>query len=278
MSTAAGSGFSPLEELVPSVEHLIKSLDPLAVNSNIHDPHKMGLMQPAISQYTFFFFVALALTVTIVFAAKKRMALVPKGRFINAFEMGFDFVRKNIVEGCIHHHSERYVPFIATVFFFVLINNFLGLIPGLKPGTGTIAGTFALSISIFVYFTFLGIKEKGGLGYLKGLVPSGLPSWIVPFIFVIEFISMVLKPITQALRLFANMYAGHMVLGIFAILTELFFVAPFEGGSVLNVAASPIWLLLLFAMYALELMVAAIQAYVFTLLTAVYINSATSGH
>lgn len=276
--SAAGTGFSPLEELKTSVEHLIKSLDPLAVNSNMHDPQKLGLTQVAVSQYTVFFFIALALTIVMVFAAKKRMALIPKGRFINAFEMGIEFVRKNIVAGCIHHNSERYVPFIATVFFFVLVNNLLGLIPGSKPGTGTIAGTFALSISVFVYFTYLGLKEKGGLGYFKGLVPGGLPSWIVPFIFVIEFISMVLKPITQALRLFANMYAGHMVLGIFAILTELFFVAPFHGGSVLNVAASPIWLLLLFAMYALELMVAVIQAYVFTLLTAVFIDSATSSH
>lgn len=95
---------------------------------------------------------------------------------------------------------------------------------------------------------------------------------------MIELVSLVLRPVTQALRLFANMYAGHIVLGIFAIMTELFFMAPFHGAGALNVVASPIWLLLLFAMYALEVMVACIQAYVFTLLTAVYIDSATSSH
>lgn len=276
--SAEAAGLSPLEQLVPSVEHLIKTLDPLAVTGSAAHPVKLGWNEVALSTYTVFFFIAIALTLVVVFAAKKRMAIVPKGRFVNAFEVLVEFVRKNIIDGCIHHHGERYVPFIATVFFFVLVNNLLGLIPGSKPGTGTISGTFALSLSVFVYFTIQGIKEKGGLGYLKGIVPHGLPSWVVPLIFVIELVSLVLRPVTQALRLFANMYAGHIVLGIFAIMTELFFMAPFHGAGALNVVASPIWLLLLFAMYALEVMVACIQAYVFTLLTAVYIDSATSSH
>lgn len=270
---------APLELLVEEVPKLTQSLLPNNVlTGSSHNPIKMGASELGLSTYMVFFLVALAVTMVIVFAAKKRMALVPKGRFINGFEMVFDFVRKNIVEGAIHHNAKKYVPIVATVFFFVLINNLLGIVPGLKPGTGTIAGTFCMSISIFIYFTFLGIKEKGGLGYLKGLVPGGLPGWIVPFIWVIEFISMLLKPFTQALRLFANMYAGHIVLGIFALLTELFFMAPFHGSSALYVVGSPVWMVLLFAMYCLELLVALIQAYVFALLTAVYIEQATGGH
>lgn len=134
--SAEAAGLSPLEQLVPSVEHLIKTLDPLAVTGSAAHPVKLGWSEVALSTYTVFFFIAIALTLVVVFAAKKRMAIVPKGRFVNAFEVLVEFVRKNIIDGCIHHHGERYVPFIATVFFFVLVNNLLGLIPGLKAGNG----------------------------------------------------------------------------------------------------------------------------------------------
>lgn len=278
MSAEAAAGASPIEQLVPKVEHLIKTLDPLSIMGSKVNPVKLMWNDIAVSTYTVFFFIALILTLVLVFAAKKRIALVPKGRFINAFEVLVEFVRNNIVKGCIHHNAERYVPFIATIFFFVLVNNLIGLIPGSKPGTGTIAGTLAIALTVFVYFTAAGVKAKGGFGYLKGIVPHGLPVAIVPLIFVIEFVSMLLRPVTQALRLFANMYAGHIVLGIFAIMTELFFMAPFHGEGALNALASPIWMVLLIAMYALEVAVAFIQAYVFTLLTAVYIDSATSEH
>ena len=207
------------------------------------------------------------------------MALVPKGRFINMFESLFEFVRNNIAGNAIHHDRNRYVPFLATMFIFILISNLMGLIPGSKSGaTGTISGTVMLSVVVFVYFTYHGIRVKGGWGYLKGLVPHGLPVAIVPLIFVIELVSVILRPVTQALRLFANMYAGHIILGIFAVLTELFFMAAFHGGSWLNMAASPVWLLLVVAIYALEILVCLIQAYVFTLLAAVYIESATGDH
>ena len=272
------AGASPMEQLVPKVEHLIKTLDPLAIGGDKMDPQKLMWNDFQISTYVVFFFIALIVTVALVFWAKKRMALVPKGRAINAFEFIVDFARNNIAGGIIHKNPAKYTPTILTVFFFILVNNFIGLIPGCKPGTGTIAGTAAMAITIFVYFTCAGIKEKGGFGYLAGLVPHGLPKPIVPLVFVIEFASMLLKPVTHALRLFANMYAGHIVLGIFATMTELFVMAPFEGQSLLNVLASPIWLFLLIAMYTLELAVAAIQAYVFALLTAVYIDTATSSH
>lgn len=275
---SAEAAVSPMSQLIGRVEHLIGMLDPLVITGDSTHPVKMAWNEVGLSTYTVFFFVAIILTLAIVFWAKKRIAVVPEGRGINAFESIVDFVRGNIVDGAIHHNGAKYVPFIASIFLFVLVNNILGLIPGSKPGTGTISGTLAISIIVFVYFTVAGIKEKGSWGYIKGIVPSGLPKAVVPLIFLIELVSVFLRPITQALRLFANMYAGHIILGIFATLTELFFMSVFHGGSILNMAASPIWFFFLIAMYALEIMVAAIQAYVFSLLTAVYIDSATSSH
>lgn len=276
---SAPASEAPLKALVGHVEHLLKSLDPNAITGDKMAPMKMAWNEVSISTYFFFFLIAALITLFIVFWGKKHMARVPKGRAINAFEMVVEFARSNLVDGVIHKNASKYAPTILTFFFFILVNNLLGLVPGCKPGTGTIAGTAALSIIVFVYFTFLGLKDKGGLGYFKSLVPHGLPAWVVPFIWVIEFVSMLMKPITHALRLFANMYAGHIIMGIFAILTQLFVVAPFTGQSWVNALASPVWFLLLVAMYCLEFVVALIQAYVFALLAAVYIDTATSeGH
>ena len=278
--SAEAAGLSPMEKLVPEVSHYIKMLDPLSVSGSSSNPVKLGWNEFALSTYMVFFIIALVLVVAVVFWAKKRMTAspVPKGRAINAFEAVVEFVRDNIVGGCIKHDGEKYTPFILTVFFFILVSNLIGLIPGCKPSTGTIGATFALAMIVFVYFTVIGVAKKGGFGYIKAIVPHGLPKAVVPLIFVIELASMLLRPITLGLRLFANMYAGHIILGIFAILTELFVLAPFEHQGVLNALVSPVWFLLLVLMYTLEVAIAGIQAYVFTLLTAVYIDGAIGEH
>jgi len=272
----AGAAYSPVKLLGENVTHLIASLAPQSITGNGEEAVKLGVTQVAFSQYLFFFLLAVVVIFIVVFAAKKRAAIVPKGRFINLIELLVDFIR-NGVAPVIHKDSYKYVPFLLSVGLFVLINNLIGLIPGFKPGTGTISGTFALGIFVFLYATGVGIKVKGGWGFIKGIVPHGLPKPIVPVVFLIELFSTLLRPITHALRLFANMYAGHIVLGIFSILTELFFMAMFHGKA-LTAVASPAWLLLLIAMYVLEFVVAFVQAYVFVLLAAVYIDSSVSSH
>ncbi|MCL2819131.1 MAG: F0F1 ATP synthase subunit A [Actinomycetia bacterium] len=213
----------------------------------------------------------------IMLAWSKRYTVVPHGRFVNIFDFIFEFVRTNIVESIIHTNPRKYLPFVATIFFFVLISNLFSLIPGAKPATGVISGTLSMSFTVYLYFNYVGIKEKGGLGYLKSIVPAGVPGFVAPIIMAIEIISMALRPITQALRLFASVYAGHIILGIFAILTEIFAMGILRGAYVWGLT-TPLWFLLLVVLYVLEIMVAAIQAYVFSLLTAVYIESATSSH
>lgn len=265
-----------METLDASVEHLLHSLNPLNVFGTVNDP-KVMLKDVVLSTHVVGWIIAFIVTLLIMFAWKKRYTMVPKGKFVNAIDFIWEFIRKNVVEGIISHDARQHVPFISSIFFFLLVNNLLGLIPGAKPGTGAISGTLAASILVFGYFNYAGMKAKGGWTYIKGIVPHGVPGFIAPVIFVIEVVSMCLRPITQALRLFANIYAGHIILGIFAILTEIFAMAIIAGDFAWGMT-TPLWFVLLFALYILELLVAFVQAYVFTMLTAVYVDAATGSH
>ncbi|HHX48659.1 MAG TPA: F0F1 ATP synthase subunit A [Brevibacterium sp.] len=279
---AAGVPANPFDALGDSIAHMIESLGPMSIaGEKAGEFERVEMFDASLTTYTLWFIIAAVLIVVLVMVFKKKQqegGLVPRGRFVNAFEMMFEFVKNDIVDGAISHNGKKHLPFVATVFFFVFINNFLGLIPGFKAGTGVIAGTAAISIAVFLYFNYQGIKEKGIGKYILGLVPDGVPKAIWPVIWLIELVSLFLRPITQALRLFANMYAGHIMLGIFATLTELFVRSAIQHVQPLTSLPGIAWLLLLTVLYLLEILVAAIQAYVFALLTAVYIDSATSGH
>lgn len=280
MSAAVPS--NPFEALPESLEHLLGALGPLSIaGEKAGEFERVGVMDASLTTYTLWFIIASVLIILLVMLFKKKQAdsgLAPKGRFVNAFEMLFEFVQSNIIDGAITHGGRKHLPFVATVFFFVLLNNFLGLIPGFKAGTGVIGGTAAIAIMVFLYFNYVGIKQKGIVHYFTGLVPNGVPKVIAPLIWLIEFVSLLLRPVTQALRLFANMYAGHIMLGIFATLTELFIRSAIAHVAPLTSLPGLVWLLLLTILYVLEILVAAIQAYVFALLTAVYIEMATSDH
>lgn len=271
---------NPLEALPESLHELLLELGPLAIaGDKAGEKTRVLMSDPSLTTFTLWFFIAFAITMLLVFAFKKKQrenGIVPKGRFVNLMEMAVEFVQNSIVADTISHDGKRHVPFVSTVFFFVLVNNLLGLVPGFKAGTGVIAGTAAIAIFVFFYFNYFGLKEKGFLGYFGGLVPPGVPKVIAPLIWVIELVSLLLRPITQALRLFANMFAGHIMLGIFAILTELFIRGAIAHVAPLTALPAIIWFLFLTVLYVLEIVVAVIQAYVFALLTSVYVGMATS--
>jgi F-type H+-transporting ATPase subunit a len=222
-----------------------------------------------LTNYSFFLIVAVALTAIFFLIASRKMSLVPKG-IGNIGEWSVEFVRNNIVLDVMGSEGVKYLPFIVTVFFAVLFNNVLGLIPGLKPGTGTLGTTFAWGIMVFVVYNWIGFRKSGFLGYLKSFLPSGTPWWLIPLIYPLEIISHFLRPFTLGVRLYANMYAGHIVLGVFGI----FVVMAASALGPVTAVVGGLSLVMQIVMYAFEVFVAFIQAYVFAILTAVYMNGA----
>ncbi len=232
-----------------------------------------------VTQYTFWLAIAVLVLVVVLFAFKRRQAatLVPEGRFVNAVEYLIEFARKDLVIDLLGNTWRQHFPFIATVFFFILINNLIGLVPGAHPGTGTIGVTLALALITFVYFIVVGVKKEGGWGYVMSLKPKGVPFPMDWLVWVIELFSTFLRLITLAVRLFCNMFAGHVVMGTFAILASLFLERLAQGISLEAVAGAGVslmWIVILIVIYLVEMLVAAIQAYVFAMLAAVYVQLA----
>jgi F-type H+-transporting ATPase subunit a len=260
LQTPGAGGLTPLEEL----QH---SFDPQYVFS---------IGSSGVTQYIVWMVICVVLTMVVVLVAGKQAKLVPTGKFANMMEYGYTAIRRNMGENAIGKGYEKHMPLIETLFFFILISNFIGLIPGFKTPTGTLSVTWALSTVSFFYFNWQGVKARGGWGYIKSIAPKGLPVVMVPIIWFFELISLVLRWLTLAVRLYGNMFAGHMVLGIFSLMTSVFLIATIQTGNILFGLPPIAWMLLLIAMYALECLVAFLQAYVFAILSAVYIGLATS--
>ncbi len=262
---------NPLDKLPEEMEELVDSFLSTPV---------VGDLTVGITQYSFWLFVAVAVLVVVVFAFKRRQeasGLVPQGRFVNGMEYLVEFCRDDLCKGLLGDTWREHFPFIASLFFFILVNNLLGVIPGGHPGTGTIGATTALALVSFVYFIVVGVRRKGVVGYLKSLAPAGVSFPMNALVWVIELFSTFLRLVTLAVRLFCNLFAGHVVMGTFAILASLFFEPLLEGVSAAAVGeagVSVFWMAILLVIYAVELLVSVIQAYVFTLLSAVYIQLA----
>lgn len=251
------------------------------LNSFVSQP-VVGTEHFGITQYSLAMFIGVIVLVLLMVIFKKKQAgqLVPRGHFVNGVEYVIEFARKDLAQDMLHETWRQHFPFIATVFFFILINNLMGLIPGFHPGTGTIGVTLALAIISFVYFIYVGIKKAGAWGYVKSLKPKGVPFPMDWMVWIIELFSTFLRLVTLSVRLFCNMFAGHVVMGTFAILCSMF-LERFAQGVTLEAftgaGISLMWLLVLIAIYVVEMLVAVIQAYVFTLLSAVYIQIAEEG-
>lgn len=260
---------NPLADIAAPIEHLSGSFDSAFV---VKFGEGIG-----ITQYTLWMIIIFAVVLIAVLVGVRKVQVTPKGKFAGLIDWGYDAVCRNMGEGAIGHGYKKHIPFLATLFFFILIANVIGLIPGAKTPTGSLSVTWALALISFVYFNYYGIKAKGGLGYLKSIAPSGLPGPMVPVIWFFEFFSLVIRLLTLAVRLYGNMFAGHMILGIFAIMAQFFILNLVQFANPAGMAAIA-WVLFLFVMYALECLVAFLQAYVFSILSAVYIGLAEGEH
>ena len=260
---------NPLEELPNEVEHLLHTL----AGQELWGPF---------TTYTPFIFIVMILVLAIVFAAKRNLSEVPNNRFTGVIEFFVDFTTNDIGYSMIGPTAKKHMPFLLTIFIFILVANLVGIIPGSKSIGGTMGITVALAVVSFVYFTYCGIKQHGVGKYIMSYAPHGVkPAPLAGFVWLLEMFSMVLRLLTLSVRLFANMFAGHILLGVLALLTSLFVTPLIQTMSIeaLPTAAISIaWVVLLTALYALEVFVAVIQAYVFTLLSSAYVMLATTDH
>ena len=202
----------------------------------------------------------------------------PKGKIWNALEALVVYIRDEVARPAIgHKDADRFLPFILTTFFFILGLNLFGMIPGFGSATGSIAVTGVLALFVFAVVVGSGIKKMGFVQFLKAQVPTmdlppALKGVLVPLIFVIEIFGMFVKHFVLAVRLFANMFAGHLVLAIFVAFIGV------AAGTGLYYAVVPIAVLGSIAFSALELFVAFLQAYIFAFLASLFIGSAQHAH
>ena len=217
-------------------------------------------------------FMVLTVLASIAFLALaiRPAALIP-GRMQGLAEMLYEFVA-DMVRSNVGNEGRPYFPVIFTLFMFVLFSNLLGLMPYSYTTTSQIVVTFALALAIFVGVTLIALV-KHGFHFFSFFVPSGAPKALIPFLVVIEVISYFVRPVSLSVRLFANMLAGHTMLKVFAGLAVMIASA---GG--VAAAGSVLPLIAIIGLTGLEVLVAVLQAYVFTILTCMYLNDALHLH
>lgn len=206
---------------------------------------------------------ALLLIITLTLAARSNAKnKAPKG-FGNLVEMIIIFLRDEVVIPSMGKGGIKFLPFFFTLFFFILTCNFLGMIPFMSTATSSVSITAGLAIITFIMTQAQGIRNNGLFGYFKGLIPPGVPIFVLPIMIIVEFLGLLTKPFALCIRLFANMTAGHVV--ILALIGLIFS---------LGYGATPVSIIFALFIYVLEILIALLQAFIFTMLSSLFIGMA----
>ena len=205
-------------------------------------------------------------TALLLIGASSARALVP-GRMQSLAELSYEFVA-NTIQSTAGKEGMKFFPLVFTLFMFILVANMVGLIPYAFTVTSHIIITASLSLLVFFTVLVYGF-HKNGLRFFRLFVPAGVPGYILPLIVFIEVLSFLSRPISHSVRLFANMLAGHITLKVFAS-----FVTLLGGLGIAGWLGATLPLAMVVALFALELLVAFLQAYVFAILTCIYLNDA----
>jgi F-type H+-transporting ATPase subunit a len=213
-----------------------------------------------------FMVIVVGIIAALMLAGTMSRSLVP-GRLQAAAEMAYEFVA-GTVRGSIGTEGMRFFPLVFSLFMFVLFSNLLGLVPYTFTVTSQIIVTFAFAALVIGTVIIYGVVRHGA-HFLHLFVPSGVPALLMPFIVLIEIISFISRPVSLSVRLFANMLAGHITLKVFGG-----FVALMIGASGVAALLAPLPMAAIVLLTAFELLVAVLQAYVFAILTCVYLNDA----
>jgi F-type H+-transporting ATPase subunit a len=229
-------------------------------------PLEIGGLDATFTNSALFMIIAAAVIVGFFLYATSGRSLVPN-RLQSVAESLYEFVA-NMVRDSMGEQGMKFFPLVFTFFIFILTLNMLGMIPGAFTVTSQLAVTAALAIFVFLTVIVVGFA-KNGFGFLRLFVPEGVPIYILPLVSAIEVISFFSRPVSHSLRLFANMLAGHITLKVFAG-----FIIMLLGTAGAVSVAAPLPFLAVVAITALEFLVAFLQAYVFTMLTCMYLNDA----
>jgi F-type H+-transporting ATPase subunit a len=218
--------------------------------------------------------VSMLVAVALFWGAFAKPKLVP-GALQNLGEMAIDFVQHQILRPMMGRRGDGYLPFLLAIFLFVWIMNIMEVIPVLQfPAMSQIAFPAALMLMVYLTYTIVGIKNQGLGGYFANMIPKGVPVFMLVILAPVEILTyIVVRPFTLAVRLFANMFAGHILLLVFTLATWYLFSATI--GLLFSVTS----FILTIVLTAFELLIQALQAYIFTILTAQYIGgSLEAGH
>jgi F-type H+-transporting ATPase subunit a len=244
-------------QLDPIHQFQIKNLMPMTTM----DGHEISFTNSALVV-----FIIVGLITVLMVGATAPRAVIP-GRFQSIAEISYEFIA-NTVRSSAGTEGMKFFPFVFTLFMFVLFANLIGLIPYSFTVTSQVIVTASLALLVFFVVVGYGFW-KNGLRFLNLFVPKGVPKAILPAIVVIEILSFLSRPVSHGVRLFANMLAGHITLQVFAG-----FIIMLAGAGILGWFGAALPFLMVVMLTALELLVAFLQAYVFAILTCIYLNDA----
>lgn len=242
------------------------------INDQYLSTKLFGIFDMRITRWVIMMWIAALLCLIVFIPIAKKLKKAKNGsrsKWVNLWEVLISFVHDEVVEPNFdHHYVKKAMPYFCSIFFFVLFCNLLGMIPGMSTATGNLAVTGGLAVLTLAGMIGVGMIKQGPFGYWAGLVPHGVPAFVIPLMFPIEIIGLFIKPFALTIRLFANMTAGHVVIIIFLYLVMMFQSYWVGIGSVTGSLM----------IYLLELLVAFIQAYIFAVLSAMFIGSSMHAH
>ncbi|KQR77480.1 ATP synthase F0F1 subunit A [Rhizobium sp. Leaf384] len=235
-------------------------------------PIHIGGLNLSFTNASLFMVATLVLAIGFLYLTTTSRSVVP-GRMQSVSELSYEFIASMLREGA-GSHGMHFFPMVFSLFMFILTANLLGMVPYFFTITSQIIVTFALALFVIGTVLVYGFY-KHGFGFLKVFVPSGVPGILLPLVVAIEIISFLSRPISLSVRLFANMLAGHITLKVFAG-----FVASLGTMGALGIGGAILPLIMTVALTGLEFLVAFLQAYVFAVLTCMYLNDAVhpGGH
>jgi F-type H+-transporting ATPase subunit a len=236
---------------------------------------------PGIPDHVTYTWLVMILLTALTFVASRNVQLVPRG-MQNVFEVVIEQFQQ-LIDDVIGREGRPYLPLIATLGLFIFVGNLMGLVPGLAGPTANLNTTAACALVVFVAYHYIGIRKHGPITYLKHFM-GPVPTWLKPMMFVIELISHLARPLSLTLRLFGNMLGGHILLAM------MFFLMGLQGligwalsGSVAGaliggIGSVGVFVFNLVLIYPLKILVSFLQAFIFVMLTMLYISGAIEGH